>query len=82
MSNPVSKPWRLARLEARVGGYDSEMAEKIWTAQELERMTPAEQDAIFNASVVRDLDDAPAEFLARVRSRFEQHLAHTESPDQ
>ena len=51
------------------------MAPRIWTAQELEAMTPAEQDAIFEASIIRDLDDAPQEFLARVRQRFEGHLA-------
>ena len=59
-------------------GIDWEMAEKIWSAQELEGMTPAEQDAGPNASIVRDLDDAPAEFLARVRSQLEEHLARTE----
>jgi hypothetical protein len=58
------------------------MAQKIWTAEELERMTPAEQDAIFEASIVRNLDDVPKEFLARVRARFEAHLAGTESPAQ
>jgi hypothetical protein len=58
------------------------MAQKIWTAEELERMTPAEQDAIFDASVVRNLDDVPKEFMARVRARFEAHLAGTESPTQ
>ncbi len=31
------------------------MVEKVWTADELERLTPAEQDAIFDASVVNDL---------------------------
>ena len=51
------------------------MAQKILTAQELEAMTPAEQDAIFEASIIRNLDDAPREFLARVRQRFEGHLA-------
>ena len=50
------------------------MGQKIWTAQELEVMTPAEQDAIFEASIIRNLDDAPEEFLARVRQRFEDHL--------
>ena len=55
------------------------MAQKIWTAQELEVMTPAEQDAIFNASIIRNLDDAPQEFLARVRQRFEAHLAGQET---
>jgi hypothetical protein len=63
-------------------GYNRVMAQKIWTAAELERMTPAEQDAIFDASVVRNLNDVPEEFLARVRARFEAHLAGTESPTQ
>ena len=56
------------------------MAQKIWTAEELERMTPAAQDAIFDDSIVRNLDDVPKEFLARVRARFEANLAGTESP--
>ena len=51
------------------------MAPKIWTAQELESKSPAEQDEIFQASIIRDLDDAPQDFLARVRRRFEDHLA-------
>ena len=55
------------------------MAQKIWTAQELETMTPAEQDAIFDASIIRNLDDAPQEFLARVRHRFGQHLIDTDT---
>ena len=63
-------------------GYNRVMAQKIWTAEELERMTPAEQDAIFDASIARNLDDVPKEFLARVRARFETHLAGTESPAQ
>ena len=45
-------------------------------------MTPAEQDAIFDDSIVRNLDDVPKEFLARVRARFEANLAGTESPAQ
>lgn len=57
-------------------------AQKIWTAKELERMTPAEQDAIFDDSIVRNLDDIPKEFLATVRARFAAHLAGTESPAQ
>jgi hypothetical protein len=56
------------------------MAQKIWTAQELESMTPAEQDAIFDASIIRNLDDAPQDFLARVRQRFEDHLASQDTP--
>ena len=33
------------------------MADKVWTAAELEAMSPAEQDDLFNSSVVTDLDD-------------------------
>ena len=55
------------------------MAQKIRTAQELEVMTPAEQDAIFEASITRNLDDAPQEFLVRVRQRFEDHLGAQDS---
>ena len=42
------------------------------------RLTPAEQDAIFDANIVRDFDEVPEEFLARVRARFEAHLAGIE----
>ena len=63
-------------------GYMRVTAQKIRTAEELERMTPAEQDAIFGASIVRNLDDVPEEFLARVLARFEAHLAGSESPAQ
>jgi hypothetical protein len=49
------------------------------TAAELEQMTPAEQQAVFDASVVSDLSEVPPEFLSRVRSRLEQHIDQTES---
>ena len=55
------------------------MAEKIWTAEELERMSPAERRAIFDASIVTDLDEAPPEFVERVRARVERRIADTES---
>jgi hypothetical protein len=73
---------RFANNARRHHGYDGLMAQKIWTAEELERMTPAEQDAIFDASILRNVDDVPKEFLASVRARFEAHLAGTESPAQ
>ena len=71
-----SPAWRSPRVAD--DGYHEVMGRKVWTAQELEQMTPAEQDAIFEASIVLNLDDAPVEFLARVRARFAEHLAHTE----
>ena len=52
---------------------------KIWTAEELLERTPAEQDEIFEASIVRDLDDAPTELVVRARARIEQRIARTES---
>lgn len=55
------------------------MSGKVVTAAELEKMSPAEQQAHFDASVVTDLDQVPAEFLERVRSRLEQHIDQTES---
>jgi len=45
------------------------MARKVLTAEELESMTPAEQDAAFGAAVVTDLGSVPAAFLERVRAR-------------
>ena len=36
---------------------------KVWTAAELEQMTPAEHDEVFESSVITDVDEVPAEFL-------------------
>jgi hypothetical protein len=55
------------------------MLRKVWTAAELEEMTPAEVDALFEASIVRDLDDVPPEFLARVRARVQGRIEAEES---
>lgn len=57
------------------------MASKVWTAAELEQMSPTERRAIFDASIVTDLDQVPPEFLARVRARVEKIIAETESTD-
>ena len=55
------------------------MERKLVTVAEFERMSPAEQDAAFKASVVTNLDDVPADFVARVRTRLEAHIAATEA---
>jgi hypothetical protein len=57
------------------------MWQRVWTAEELERLTPAEQDAVFDASLVSDRDDVPAEFLARVRARLQERIAAPDSAD-
>jgi hypothetical protein len=51
------------------------MPRRIVTAADLERMTPAERDAHFEASIVRDLSKVSPEFLARVRERVERRVA-------
>ena len=55
------------------------MADKVWSADELERMTPAEQDAVFEASVDRDLKDTPPAFLDGVRERARARLTEADT---
>ena len=55
------------------------MSGNVVTAAELEKMSPAEQQALFDRSVVTDLSEVPAEFLERARRRLEQHINETES---
>jgi hypothetical protein len=58
------------------------VSRKVWTAPEFERLSPAEQDAVFDSSVISDLDQVPAEFLDRVRRRFQERTSPSESPQQ
>ena len=55
---------------------------KIWTAEELSKMTPAEQQASFDTSIFTDLDNAPPDVLpliARARAFVEERIAREES---
>lgn len=45
------------------------MERKIWTAAELDEMSPAERQKIFDESIVWDLSDVPEEFLDRIRAK-------------
>ncbi len=56
------------------------MERKVWTASELAGKTPAEQDAIFQASIVRDLSQVRPEFLARVKRRAMEHVESVPEP--
>ena len=56
------------------------MAPKIWTAAELEQMTPARRREIFAASIITDLDDAPESLLDRTRAKVEDLIEGTEQP--
>lgn len=55
------------------------MARKLWTAAEMETLSRAEQQAVFDESVIADLDEVPAEFLAKVRADAERLIASRES---
>ena len=55
------------------------MDKKIWTAAELEKMTPAERHEISQASIVRDLDDAPQHLVDKARRFVEARIAAEES---
>jgi len=56
------------------------MPKKIWTAEELEKLTPAEQQALFDQSIVRDLSEVPEEFLNRVRAKVLAREAEADTP--
>lgn len=55
------------------------MPRRVWTAVELDEMSPAEIDALFQTSIVKDLDEVPSESLARVRADVEEDIAATEA---
>ena len=50
------------------------MDERIVRAEDLERMSPAEREAVFAAAIQWDLDNTPADFLDRVRDRIAPRL--------
>ncbi|MGH9225073.1 MAG: hypothetical protein ACRD2W_15140 [Acidimicrobiales bacterium] len=43
--------------------------DRIWTASELERMTPDERQRLFDERVVTDLSQVDPDFLERVRAK-------------
>lgn len=54
------------------------MNSKVWTAAELDEMTPAERKKIFDESIIWDIDKAPAELIERARRKVEKRIAETE----
>lgn len=43
--------------------------DRVWTAAELEKMTPQQRQQLFDERVVIDLSTLDPEFLARVRAK-------------
>jgi hypothetical protein len=58
------------------------MARKVWTAAEIAELTPAEQDDLFNSSVVNDLSEVPDEYLEQVCARLAKRTSGMDSPNQ
>jgi hypothetical protein len=57
------------------------MPRKIWTAAEVEKLSPAERQRIFEESLVTDLSAVPPEFLEQVREDTRRHIAEQEAHD-
>lgn len=51
----------------------------IVTAAELDTMTAAERKAAFEASLVTDLEQLPADYVARLRAGAEERLVSREA---
>ncbi|MGQ0433688.1 MAG: hypothetical protein ACT452_14915 [Microthrixaceae bacterium] len=55
--------------------------DRIWTAAELEAMTPNERDAVVRAGFVTDPAKVSADLLARARRKADARIAATESTE-
>jgi hypothetical protein len=77
MSNFGRRPaaWSLGWLSYPSGNLGDMKPTRIVTAEDLEKLTPAEQDELFQSSIIRDLEQVEPEFLALVRSRLEERIA-------
>jgi len=53
--------------------------ERIWTAAQLEALSPNERDAVIRSGFVTDPDRVPADLLARARRKADARIAATES---
>jgi len=70
---------RRARRPVSAEVCDLVMSGNGLTAAELEQMSPAERHALFESSIVTDLDEAPQHLVERARARAERHIAESES---
>lgn len=50
---------------------------KIWNADELMAMTPAEREALFVSQSTDDLDDVPPALLESARAKVRSHINRT-----
>ena len=54
--------------------------DKIWTAAELERLSPDQRAAIVKSGFVTDPSQVPPDLLARARRKVDMRTAATEGP--
>jgi len=50
----------------------------VVTYEQLQKLTPAERTAHFRASIVRDLDELPEQYQARIQAQTARVLAREE----
>jgi phosphoribosylaminoimidazole-succinocarboxamide synthase len=48
---------------------------KIWSAEELEKMSPNERQSVVRSGFETDLSKVPPELLERTRRKIEAHIA-------
>lgn len=59
---------------------ESAMAKrKIWTAAELEKLSPNDRHAVVRAGFETDLSQMPSDLVNRARRKIRAHVAATES---
>lgn len=54
-------------------------ASKIWSAAELEKMTPNERQAIVRSGFETDLSEVSPDLLERTRGKIEAHIAENQN---
>ncbi len=52
--------------------------DRIWTAAELEALSPNERDAVIRSGFVTDPNQVPSELLDRARRKTDARIAATE----
>ena len=82
---PASRrPWLCSRSSSRPGRQGGPVPKditghRVLTAEDLDRMTPEERQAAFDARVVTDLSELPAEYLAQLKARAAALAARREA---
>ena len=52
---------------------------KIWTADELMAMSPAERESVFRANSIDNIDDVPPAMIESARTKIRNHIAQNET---